>query len=134
MASSQRMCLATIGLAAALGLAAWPAKASDSAGTRAIERVLSQIAAGDEAVLREAVLGMRDAETAIRSGQGAAGGHRFAEWAEIFIARLAGLSVPEGTRAVLRAGLAEYSRDALRAIDTVEGTHRAESLATLTGH
>ena len=134
MASSQRMCLVTIGLAAALGLATWPANASEAAGTRAIERVMSQIAAGDEAVLREAVLGMRDAETAIRSGQGAAAEKRFVEWAEIFIARLAGLSVPEGTRAALRAGLTEYSRDALRAIDIVEGPRRTESLATLTGH
>ena len=134
MVSSQRICLAAIGLAAALGLAAWPAKAGEAVGTRAIERVLGQLAAGDETILREAVQGMRDAETTLRSGQDTAGEQRFVEWAEIFIARLAGLSVPEGTRAALRAGLVEYSQHAPRAMDTVKGTQRAETLATLTGH
>ncbi len=128
MASSHRVCFAAVGLVATLAIAPLSAWAGGPPETAAIDRILGQIGAPDEAVLREALAAMERAEAGIRSGQEGEGRRRFEEGETLFVARLTRLALPEGTRAALRAGLADYSRQALGAAEP-----RVESLAGLTG-
>jgi len=98
----------------------------DAASTDTIDAVLGQLETRDEAVLREPLLGMQLSEAAFLSGADRSSMERVSRASDRFSERLAGLAIPEGTRARLTAKLVAYERDVSGTNDTVLAAQNAE--------
>lgn len=84
-----------------------------TASLDAIDAVPGQLTTRDEAMLREPLLGVRIAGAALMSRAGSQSAQKLARYSESFSARLADVTVPEGTRTSLATKLAAYEHTAL---------------------
>jgi hypothetical protein len=95
---------------AGLDASAWAA--ADSA-LSAIETTIGQLRESDETALNEPLLGMRRDELEFRTAPDPRYARQLSWWADMFSARLAERTIPEGTRTALAFKLAAFQRDAL---------------------
>lgn len=107
--------------AGAVGRYATPAMQPLPTGTssHAIQSVLGQLQAQDEARLREPLLAMHLAEANLRSGPEPRSADQVSRWAETFAARLDKMAIPQGTRASLLTKLAAYQHAILSPRDAL---------------
>jgi hypothetical protein len=91
--------------------------ALDTASVHVMEATLGQLNTGDEAELREPLLGMRQAGVDFLVSGDPRYGRLLSGWADMFSARLSEVALPEGTRASLRTKLAAYQNEILGMMD-----------------
>jgi hypothetical protein len=94
-----------------------------------IDAMLGRLPAGDEALLREPLTGLRLAAAAAQSIADPWTARQLAYWSDIFATRLEEMAIPAGTRARLARAVAVYQHDQL-GMDAAAVTNAVPTLAS----